>query len=367
MKNQRTFTTAILLALCFAGFGARDAQAQWSDNSEVAMLERYMANLVNRDRIKHGKPPIKVNSKLSALARSYAEEMVRTGKFSHVDKKGLDPQQRARLAGIECGIYENLGWQKGSDTPIQMLDAVERSMMNEPENQKNHRYNILHENHYCMGIGVAMKKNQLYAVQEFADDEPAGSQSVFPNQMGGNAPNLMNGNFQPAVAPGDPRFSGRGLVPPPPNGPVLGPSGDPTARDADYGIPSEGDGTQQPGSVRPRPTEGVLTPQSDVIPQSDGDVGQFGGGGNVGAGGFDGNAATGNSGGNAGTTGSAGTTGNAGTGSQSSSVGSTESEAGVLLPENDSEEAFETRRKQFLQKERFRNMQDDEVHNDLED
>lgn len=356
MKNKRTFTTATAILLCFSAFGA-PAQAQL-DHSQVAMLEKYMAQLINRDRVKHGKAPIKVNTKLCALARSYAEEMARTGKFSHVDKKGLDPQARARQAGIECGIYENLGWQKNNDTPFQMLEAVERSMMSEPENQKNHRYNILHENHYCMGVGVAMKKNHLYAVHEFADEEPAGSESVFPNQLalpgqmggnfpnqvGGSPPNETRGNFQPGVPPG---FAGRRLVPPPQNRPVLGPSGDPTVRDADDGIPQESDGTKQPNNIDGKPGDEV-----PFAPQR----GANGGFGQTGSGGFDGNA-----GGGVGTNGNQANT-------QSSFGGVTGSEAEIIqLPEDDSEESFEKRRREFLQKDRMRDMRDDEVHNDLED
>lgn len=324
-------------------FGA-PARAQWNGNSEVARLEKYMADLVNADRIRHGKPPIKVNSKLSALARSYAEEMARTGKFAHVDKQGLNPQQRARRAGIECGVYENLGWQKGSRSPIEMLDAVERSMMNEPENQKNHRYNILHENHYCMGIGVAIKKNQLYAVQEFADDEPAGSESVFPNQLGGN---VQNGNFaadggQPGSSPGAPAgsFDGRffrpRLVVPQASGPVLGPSGDPTARDADDGIPQESSGGS-PASVA-QPAEARQAQDAGFGP--------------AGIGGFDGNADRGAS---------------SGAGAQAASGGAAEGSASVIEPEDSSRESFETRRKQFLQSDRLKDMRDEEIHNDLED
>jgi hypothetical protein len=258
---------------------------------------------------------------------------------------------------------KNLGWQKGNGTPINMIDAVERTMMSEPENQKNHRYNILHENHYCMGVGVAMKKNQLYAVHEFADDEPAGSESVFPSQLalpgqtGGNFPNQMGGvpnqgsNIPPGAPPIAPpfnRFPGRQLVPPPQNGPVLGPSGDPTVKDADDGIPQESGGTQ------PRNDRNLQSGDNGNPP-----IDSNGGFGQTGIGGFDGNA---------------GSAGNAGTGggqtnSQSSSGGMTESEAGVIqLPEDDSEESFEKRRSQFLQKDRFRrDTRDDEVHNDLED
>lgn len=311
-----------------------------------------MANLVNSDRIRHGKPPIKVNSKLSALARAYAEEMARTGKFAHVDKQGLDPQQRARRAGIECGIYENLGWQKGSHSPIEMLDAVERSMMNEPENQKNHRYNILHENHYCMGIGVAIKKNQLYAVQEFADDEPSGSESVFPNQLGENfqSPNFAPGG-QPGMSPGIPagpldrRLLRPRLVLPPATGPVLGPSGDPNARDADDGIPQESSGASQAEQA----PAAVVQP-AEVQQVQDAGFGQ------VGIGRFDGNA---NGGGSFGAGGRAEI--------QDAAGGAAEGSASVIEPEDGSSESFETRRKRFLQSDRLKDMRDEEIHNDLED
>ncbi len=307
VTKQRTFKSLFALVLCVSAAAVPAAYAQWNDNSPASVLEKYMAGLVNKDRIRDGKAPLPVNSKLSSFARGYAEEMVRTGKFSHVNKQGLNPQQRANLAGIECGVYENLGWQKNRGTPVQMIDGVEKAFMDEPIGPKNHRYNILFPDHYCMGLGIAIKKNELYAVQVFTDVEPAGSQS------------------RPVDDPVPMALPPQRLVPQ--SGPALGPSGDPSKPVSDMGLPDEtgsADATGSAGATVPF-AGGAQQNQSQSSAPAQG-------------------------------------------GTQNANAGAAGAEAGEIQPEDaGSKEDFESRRKRFLQKDRADRMRDDEVHNDLED
>jgi uncharacterized protein YkwD len=131
-----------------------------------------MLQLVNRDRAQFNAPPLKLDPKLSKLARDYAQDMQKRNFFAHTNPEGSGAQERARKAGIESGVSENLGWQSGSDSPEQMVDALEKSFMDEPPGQINHRYILLNPSHCCVGIGIQRTRDQIHLVQEFTDSEP---------------------------------------------------------------------------------------------------------------------------------------------------------------------------------------------------
>ncbi len=155
------------------GSGSRAGDGNWKEPS-ISELESHMAQLVNQDRSHNGGlPSLEVSSALTKLARDEAEAMLRQGFFAHVDPQGRSPQERARLAGIRSGVYENIAFQgQGLSPDMQLVEAAEAQMMAEPPNQENHRFNILHPEHHYMGIGVARAKNTVMMVQEFTDGPP---------------------------------------------------------------------------------------------------------------------------------------------------------------------------------------------------
>jgi uncharacterized protein YkwD len=140
----------------------------------IDSLESYGLDLVNADRSREGKvPPLRMHPGLQKLARDYAQYMLERHHFAHVDAEGRDPMDRAKLRGIRAPVFENLAFQSfGWGNDRQMVDAAEKSMMNEPPNQKNHRGNILSPAHHYVGIGVARNNEALYMVQEFTDSDP---------------------------------------------------------------------------------------------------------------------------------------------------------------------------------------------------
>ncbi len=144
-------------------------------NSSVSELESYMLGLVNQDRrgVAHVNS-VPMDSRLSAAARAYAEDMLKRNFFSHTDPSGKGPQERAKDAGIRCGIYENLSFQQGRGwrTDKQMVAAAEAEMMSEPPDQHNHRYNILHPSHVACGIGIARDGTTVTMVQWYTDSPP---------------------------------------------------------------------------------------------------------------------------------------------------------------------------------------------------
>lgn len=132
-----------------------------------------MLNLVNKDRAHYGAAPVQEHPKLKHLAQTYAEYLLRTGMFSHIDGYGRNPQQRASLFGVRAGIAENLAWQASNfESDAILISRAEESMMAEPPNQLNHRFNILNPRSRFVGIGVAKEGDKIVMVQEFTEEEP---------------------------------------------------------------------------------------------------------------------------------------------------------------------------------------------------
>lgn len=152
------------------------AKAAVDDSTPVSKLESHMIDLVNQDRAKNGRASLSANSKLSDLARNYAEYLLKTGTFSHT-ADGRDPMQRARASGIGGGISENLAFQtRGLKSDIKCVDDAEAIFMAEPPDvgppHPNHRWNILWSDARSIGIGMARNKTTIMMVQEISDGNP---------------------------------------------------------------------------------------------------------------------------------------------------------------------------------------------------
>lgn len=133
----------------------------------------FMIGLVNQDRSNYGSAPVQMNAKLNRVAQDYAEYLLQSGFFGHVDPFGRNPQDRARLYGIQAGVSENLAWESSNfENPDVMINHAEQSMMAEPPNQMNHRFNILNPRSRFIGIGVARAGDKVVMVQEFTEQEP---------------------------------------------------------------------------------------------------------------------------------------------------------------------------------------------------
>lgn len=147
--------------------GERKIQAMMRQPFDAAQLERYMFDLVNADRSANGGRSLELSSSLSNVARAHAQDMVNRRFFDHVNPDGVDPNGRARLAGLGVSIAENISTQYGLSTLTEMVKGCEKSMMAEPPGQMNHRGNIL-GSWTCVGIGVARGRNGgVVCVQNF--------------------------------------------------------------------------------------------------------------------------------------------------------------------------------------------------------
>ena len=122
--------------------------------------EAQMIELVNQERTSRGLQALKVNSAAGAVARSYGQEILTTGYFSHIDQAGRSPFDRLRAAKVPYGAAgENLALSPG-------VSQAHQALMNSP----GHRANILSPVYRTVGIGVLDAGQYGYIfVQDFTD------------------------------------------------------------------------------------------------------------------------------------------------------------------------------------------------------
>ena len=99
-----------------------------------------------------------MNSRLATAARLHSADQAAHNEMSHTGSDGSSPWARARRAGYQQAIGENVA--VGYRTP----EAVMTGWMNSP----GHRANILNCDARAIGVGVAAARNgTLYWTQMF--------------------------------------------------------------------------------------------------------------------------------------------------------------------------------------------------------
>jgi uncharacterized protein YkwD len=107
-------------------------------------LEAAMLVLVNEERKKVGKPPLKADPEMTVVARAHSKDMFARGYFSHYTPEKKDPFDRMKASGVKfLTAGENLAFGK-------TLTICHQGLMNSP----GHRANILHGAFGRLGIGI---------------------------------------------------------------------------------------------------------------------------------------------------------------------------------------------------------------------
>ena len=121
---------------------------------DIRLVRGATLCLVNRERARHGEPPLHWNERLVRAAQAHTESMAFGDYFEHVGPRGETPLMRMRRTGyiysshIGFEVGENIAW--GSlwlGTPR----AVVASWMRSP----GHRANILDARYRDTGIGIS--------------------------------------------------------------------------------------------------------------------------------------------------------------------------------------------------------------------
>jgi uncharacterized protein YkwD len=124
----------------------------------AAEVERRLFDAVNQERNAHGLPLLKSDATLANSARKHAERMAERGTISHQFPGEPNLPSRARAAGARfTWLSENV--DQGPNPA-----AIHQSFMKSPQ----HRANILDGDMDSAGIGVAERKGQYFAVEDFS-------------------------------------------------------------------------------------------------------------------------------------------------------------------------------------------------------
>jgi len=162
----RTRTSLIALLVVLAALLAPVAQATARPSACAAVAAHVAVRgatlreartatlcLLNRVRAQHGLPPLRLNGKLSHVARMHSHDMVSRRYFAHDSLNGSSPFARMFAShyvprDASWWLGENIGWGSGSlGQPIAMV----RAWMHSPP----HRANILSRHFRDIGIGIA--------------------------------------------------------------------------------------------------------------------------------------------------------------------------------------------------------------------
>jgi uncharacterized protein YkwD len=121
-----------------------------------------LAQLVNRDREKHGLPALAIDPRLTEVARAHSREMRDTGVVGHVSPTSGSAADRVRAGNIKSSlVLENVARAYG-------VAEAEDGLMNSP----GHRANILSRDatHMAMAVmlgGEVAGRRELFVTQLF--------------------------------------------------------------------------------------------------------------------------------------------------------------------------------------------------------
>lgn len=141
---------------------------------------RYILELVNRDRATEGLPPVAWDETAARAGQRHVEDMVRHGFTAHWGTDGSVPEQRYTEAGGTHMVQENAGcFADGKERELdpdprfdpQAIAKVQAAFFDEVPPKDGHRRNILKSWHTHVGVGLAMAKGSkvVCLAQEFTD------------------------------------------------------------------------------------------------------------------------------------------------------------------------------------------------------
>jgi len=128
--------------------------------SVAGSAERRMLADINATRSRSGLPALKLDPKLSAIARQHGIDMATHGYFDHASQNGQTPFDRMKKDRIAFGwAGENIA--QSDDEP-----SAYRALLESPE----HFRNIVQRHFQKVGIGaVVAPDGSMLFVQDFTD------------------------------------------------------------------------------------------------------------------------------------------------------------------------------------------------------
>ena len=140
--------------------GYISSYAQWQKANYSANKNNYtgphpeLSNQVLRSVNKARGSELHYSKELSDLAQNFAAHLVINGIYSHSDKLGQDPFDRAKLAGIEGFVAESIVWK--NRYPVRAIEWWQKSPI--------HWNNISNSRFTRAGVGIAQEPDGRYIV-----------------------------------------------------------------------------------------------------------------------------------------------------------------------------------------------------------
>jgi uncharacterized YkwD family protein len=123
---------------------AKPDQSTSTSPSAVSAFEKEVVSLTNAERAKNGLPALKLDTKLSSVAKKKAEDMQKNNYFSHTSPTYGSPFDMMKQFGVS---YQSAGENiaQGQSTPKEVVQAW--------MNSEGHRANILNKSFGKIGVG----------------------------------------------------------------------------------------------------------------------------------------------------------------------------------------------------------------------
>lgn len=141
-----------------------DADIIVADQS-VPSYATELLRLTNQERQRQGLAPLRLSPNLTQAAQRHAEDMVRSGNFSHTGSDGSQPSDRAIAAGYQFRyVGENIA--AGHRSPASTIRQWMQS--------SGHRANILKPEYTEVGFGYVSDSStpyRYYWVQVFGSSQ----------------------------------------------------------------------------------------------------------------------------------------------------------------------------------------------------
>ena len=178
---------ALLLLVCTA-VSIAAAPRSLAPDIRVPQLEQRIFDEINAERSHEHLTVLRLDRRLTGVARTHSEDMVKRRFFDHINPDGEDPTARGKRDGYACvkrvdrlayrdGLAENLfdeprfsrvritSGQRSYDwnTP----DVIARQAVEGWMRSPGHRRNILEKAYDRTGVGVAVSSEHVYITQLF--------------------------------------------------------------------------------------------------------------------------------------------------------------------------------------------------------
>jgi uncharacterized protein YkwD len=153
--------TLWIIPVMVMAFGQGLAQARPAQ-PKLSAPEQALFDAANRERTARRLAPLKWSAALASAARAHARRMAQANALSHQFSGEMDLGTRVRVAGVRFrAVAENVA--QGPSAAV-----IHAQWMNSPP----HRANLLDPELDSIGIAVAERNGQLFAVQDFSQASP---------------------------------------------------------------------------------------------------------------------------------------------------------------------------------------------------